>query len=202
METTVLNTKGKEAGKVALPPVFETKISSALLHEVVTGYLANQRSGTHSTKTRAEVSGSGRKPWRQKGTGNARVGSIRSPLWRKGGITFGPKPRSYYQNIPQQKKRNALHMALASKASEGGLVVIEDFKIEGPKTKMVADILDNLNLGEETVLLVVNKIEENLKKASRNIENLFVSETNNLNAYEVLWAKKVMFAKSALDGIK
>jgi large subunit ribosomal protein L4 len=202
METTVYNAQGKEAGKIDLPSVFETKISKALLHEVVVGYLANQRSGTHSTKTRGEVSGGAHKPWKQKGTGNARAGSIRSPLWRKGGIIFGPKPRSYVQGLSQQKRQLSLQMALASKAQDGNIMVLDGFSIAEPKTKNVYEILKNLNVTEaKNLLLVVDKTNANIKTAARNIDGLVVAEAKNLNTYQVMWATKVLLTKASVEAI-
>lgn len=200
METTVFNTKGKETGKITLPGLFETKVSSALLHEVVTGYLANQRAGTASTKSRGEVSGGGKKPWKQKGTGNARSGSNRSPLWRKGGIIFGPKPRDYYQRLPQQKRNRALQMALSIVARDGDLVVVEDIAVKEPKTKLVAEVLKNLKLSGN-IVLVVAKADATLKRAARNIPGLVVTEAKNLNTYEVLWPEKIVATKSAIESM-
>jgi large subunit ribosomal protein L4 len=202
METTVYNLQGKETGKINLPAVFETKVSPALLHEVVTGYLANQRYGTQSTKTRAEVSGGGRKPWKEKGTGNARAGSNRSPLWRKGGIVFGPKPRDYSQNIPQQKRRKSLAMALALTAKENRIVIVDNVAVSEPKTKKVVEILKNLNVGSEKIVLAVEKIDQTLKLAGRNVPGLVLVEAKNLNAYQVMWAKKLIFTQGAIDKMK
>src|SRR3989339_306276 len=202
METAVFNVKGQESGKIDLPNVFETKVSPALLHEIVVGYLANQRAGTHNTKTRGEVSGGGRKPWKEKGTGIARSGSNRSPLWRKGGIIFGPRPHGYYQNIPQQKRQRALSMALAQKAKQGNLLVVDTLTVDAPKTKKVAEIITNLKLQDSTVLLVVDKVDSNLKTASRNIHGIVCAEPKDLNAYQVLWANKVVFTSAALEIVR
>lgn len=199
MEATVLNLKGKETGKINLPQQFETKASPALLHEVTVGYLANMRSGTHSTKTRAEVSGSNKKPWRQKGTGRARSGSTRSPLWRKGGITFGPKPRDYFQKISQKKRKLALNMVLSEKLKEGNLIVLDEIKVSEPKTKKMVEVLKNIKVDNSKVLIAVDKLDKNLKIASRNIPDLIVTEARNLNAYQVLWAKKLVFNSKAVE---
>lgn len=199
METSIYNLQGKATGKLTLPGIFETKVSSALLHEVVVGLLANQRAGTHSVKTRAEVRGGGKKPWKQKGTGNARSGSNTSPLWRKGGIIFGPKPRSYFQNIPQQKRQLSLQMALSVKAKDGELVVVDAMKLADAKTKSVAAVLKNLKITGSKILLVVDKIDQNLKRGSHNIENLVVAEAKNINAYQVLWAKKMLLTPAAVE---
>jgi large subunit ribosomal protein L4 len=199
METKIYDLQGKEKGTMNLPTIFETKISPALMHEVVVGFLSGLRSGTHSTKTRAEVSGGGRKPWKEKGTGNARAGSNRSPLWRKGGIIFGPKPRSYYQNLPQQKRRLSLQMALTAKTNEGTLMVIDSFVVAEPKTKKMVEILSNLKLVDDKVLVVVEKIDANMKMAARNVQNLVIAEAKNINTYQVLWAKKVVLTSAAVE---
>jgi large subunit ribosomal protein L4 len=202
METTVYNLQGQETGKINLPPVFDTKVSPALLHEVINGYLANQRSGTHSVKTRAEVSGGGKKPWKEKGTGNARAGSNRSPLWRKGGIIFGPKPRDYSQNISQQKRRKSLEMALAIKAKGNAVVVIDAMAVSEPKTKKIVEILKNLKISSDNIVLAVEKTDTNLKLASRNVPGLIVIEARSLNAYQVMWAKKIIFTQGAIGQLK
>jgi large subunit ribosomal protein L4 len=142
-----------------------------LIHEVVTAYLANQRRGTHSTKTRGEVSGGGLKPWKQKHTGNARAGSIRSPLWRHGGITFGPKPRSYVQAVPPAKRRLALRAVLSSFAADGKLTVVDQFSVAEPKTKHVAAMVAALKLGPKSIV-VVDDITPVLDRAARNLAGL------------------------------
>jgi large subunit ribosomal protein L4 len=199
METIVYNIQGKEKGKVSLPEIFETKVSTALIHEVVVGYLAGLRKGTHSTKTRGEVTGGGRKPWKEKGTGNARAGSNRSPLWRKGGIIFGPKPRNYIQCIPQQKRRLSLEMALSIKAKKNSLIVVDNFTIDEPKTKKMVEVLKTLNATENNILVVVDKIEKNVKLSGRNLEKVIVAEAKNLNAYQVLWANKIIITSSSIE---
>lgn len=197
----VLNLQGKETGKMDMPEVFGTKVSQTLLHEVATAYLANQRSGTASTKSRGEVSGGGKKPWKQKGTGNARSGSNRSPLWRKGGIAFGPKPHGYRHDISQQKRQAALKMALSIKAANGDIVVIDNLTISEPKTKKVVEILSTLKLGRKNILIVNDKIEKNLKLASKNIQDLVLSNAKDLNMYEVMWAKKIVLTQEAVKQI-
>ncbi|MBN1622301.1 MAG: 50S ribosomal protein L4 [Endomicrobiales bacterium] len=202
MEITVYNMQGKESGKMDLPNIFDVKSSNTLLHEIVTGYLANQRAGTHSTKTRAEVKGGGIKPWRQKGTGRARAGSIRSPLWRKGGIIFGPEPRDYYQNIPRKKKKLSLLMALSEKAKGKNVIVVDSVSIDKPKTKNVVQILENLKIQGQKVLLIVDKLEEKLKIASRNIQGLLVEEYSTINTYQVLWVNKVVITSEAVKKLE
>lgn len=201
METILYTVDGKQKGTVSLPPVFDTKISSALLHEVVTGLLANQRAGTHATKTRGEVSGGGRKPWKEKGTGNARSGSNRSPLWRKGGIIFGPRPHGYYQNISQQKRVQSLCMALTAKAQGGNVVVIDDVVLSEPKTKQIAALVKSLKLNGSSILLVVDTATDALKRACRNYPLLVLEEARNLNTYQVMWANKLVLTAKALEHV-
>ena len=202
MNTAIYNVSGKEKGKIELPEYFEIKVKPNLLHQVVVGYQANQRSGTHSTKTRGEVSGGGAKPWKQKGTGNARAGSNRSPLWRKGGIIFGPRPKDYSQKISKQKRNLALKMALSTKLQLNGIVVLDEIKIEEIKTKKVAEILKNLKINGSKVVLIVEKSENKLRLASRNIPNLVITEAKNMNAYEVMWADTLLFTEGAIAVLK
>lgn len=197
----VLNSKGQKAGSVELADaVFNVKAPSTLIHEVVTAYLANQRRGTHSTKTRGEVSGGGLKPWKQKHTGNARAGSIRSPLWRKGGIIFGPKPRSYVQAVPPAKRRLALRAVLSSFALDGKLTVVDQFSVTEPKTKNVAALVAALKLGPKAIV-VVDDITPTLERAARNLEGLRLARARDLTSYTALLADQLVFTKAALDQI-
>lgn len=197
----VFNTKGQKAGSVELADaVFKVKAPSTLIHEVVTAYLANQRRGTHSTKTRGEVSGGGLKPWKQKHTGNARAGSIRSPLWRHGGIIFGPKPRSYVQAVPPAKRRLALRAVLSSFAADGKLTVVDQFSVTEPKTKNVAAMAAALKLGPKTVV-VVDDITTALDRAARNFAGLRLCRARDLTSYAALLADQLVFTKAALDQI-
>lgn len=199
METTLFNLLGKEVGKINLPVMFETKVSRSLIHEVVTGFLANQRSGTHSTKTRGEVSGGGAKPYKQKGTGNARRGSNRSPIMRKGGIIFGPRPHGYRQNISQTKRSLALWMALSEKMKNGSVVVVDELSIDQPKTKKISEILSNLKAGNKNILFVADIIDKNIKTAARNIKGLELEQAASLNSYQVLWARKLVITPKAIE---
>lgn len=197
----VLNSKGEKAGSVELADgVFHVKAPAALVHEVVTAYLANRRRGTHSTKTRGEVSGGGIKPWKQKHTGNARAGSNRSPLWRHGGITFGPKPRSYVQAVPPAKRRLALRAVLSSYAAEGKLTVLEQFSVIEPKTKNIAALVGALKLGPKTVV-VVDEVTPTLDRASRNLAGLRLCRARDLNSYSALLADRLVFTTAALAQI-
>ena len=203
MEISVLNIKGDEVGKVQLPAeVFGIQPSREFLHEVITGYLTNQRSWTAHTKTRAEVSGGGKKPWKQKHTGRARAGSNRSPLWRKGGITFGPRyVGSRAVTISRRKSRQALAQALSVRASGGDIRVLQVLALDGAKTRQVADILKVLGAGNKS-LLVVDQFDKNLAMASRNIPGLKVRLASNLNTYEVLACDKMVVTQAALEKIR
>ena len=196
MEVNLYDSKGEEKGKVILPPIFSQSINIPLLHEVVTAYLANRRKGSASTKTRGEVSGGGRKPWRQKGTGRARAGSIRSPLWRHGGVVFGPKPRDYHLSLPKKKLKKALFQALAAKADV--VKVVENLEFKEVKTKNVVQVLKRIGVNREKTLLVLEKIDENLRRISRNIPYLHLLERRNLNAYAVLNCKNLLITLEAL----
>ncbi|MCX5778564.1 MAG: 50S ribosomal protein L4 [Elusimicrobia bacterium] len=199
MEMKIYSIDGKEKGTAVLPPVFETKIIPVLLHEVVTGHLANQRAGTHSTKTRGDVSGGGAKPYKQKGTGGARRGTNRSPLTRGGGIIFGPHPHGYTQNISQQKRVQSLCMALSAKAQGGNVVLLDELTLAAPKTKHIASLIQSLKLKGSSILLVVDVLSDTLKRASRNYPLLAIEEARNLNAYQVMWANKLVLTTKALE---
>ena len=198
METKLLNIKGKEQGKVNLPEaLFGVKPNPTFLHEVITAFLANQRSGTADVKTRAEVSGTGKKPWKQKGTGRARHGSMRSPIWRHGGVAFGPTPHSFRIDLPVAKKRLALAHALSSKYNSDSIIILDNFDIKEAKTKMVADVLKTLEAGKKP--LIVSSKDAKLDQASRNIAGLNKMVPSDLNAYAVLNSTKVIITKEALD---
>lgn len=201
METIVYNTKGQEKGKIELPSFFDAEASSVLLYEVTTAYLNNQRSGTHKTKSRGEVAFSGAKPWKQKGTGNARAGQRNSPLWRKGGVIFGPQPRDYYTKMSKQKKKASLSMAFSAQHQNGNIVIMDSLKLEESKTKKVVEILKNLKIeGEKVVFAIPTDLE--FKKAAKNIKNVVVENIKNINAYQVLWADKIVLTSEAVDLIK
>jgi large subunit ribosomal protein L4 len=176
---------------------FSYKNPEFVLHEYITAYLANQRQGTHSTKTRAEVRGGGRKPWAQKHTGRARQGSIRSPLWRKGGIVFGPKPRDYEVKFPKKKKLLVKYLSLADKIKNNNLIVIRELKVESHKTKNFAMLLKNLNLDSQKVLIIDKNIDDKVKLAARNLQNVDLCRINDINAYIVLKNNKLLITKEA-----
>ena len=199
METKVLDIKGKEKGTIALPDaLFGVKANPTFLHEVITAFLANQRRGTADTKTRSEVSGTGKKPWKQKGTGRARQGSLRAVQFRHGGIAFGPTPHSYRQYLPVAKRRAALAMALSSKLAEGNLVVLDSLKLKEPKTKTFAEIMDVLSAGRKP-LVMDNFADENAALACRNVAGLTHMAAQDVNAYVVLNSSKVILTKDAVE---
>jgi large subunit ribosomal protein L4 len=199
----VINEKNTKTGQVELPAAFfGGRISRPLLHEVTVLWMRNQRSGTAATKGRSLVSGGGKKPWKQKGTGRARSGHSRSPLWVGGGTIHGPQPRDYRTTIPRQKKRSALTSALSLQTREGNVVVLDSFLVEEPKTSRVAGLLKTLGLAQEKVLMVIPASDEKLEKAARNIPSLLVVTPEALNAYMVLYHRKIVFLKDALARVE
>lgn len=200
MIVPIYNLNGEKIEEKTLPAGFsEIKISKGLIHEVVIAYLANQRKGNACAKTKAEVSGGGAKPWNQKGTGRARQGSTRSPLFRGGGVVFGPKPRSYRQDLPKNKLISALKMSVKSKIEANELFLIRDFKIEDRKTKRIQQILDRFKIEDRNTLLVIKDDDKNIKSASKNISCLETIQVDYLNAYMILWAKKIIFTEAAFN---
>jgi len=200
MKVQVLDQSGKPVEEISIPEdVFNYPVKEHLVYETVVNYLANQRQGTASTKTRAEVSGGGRKPWRQKGTGRARAGSNRSPLWRHGGTTFGPRPRDYSYEIPKKARKNALKSALAAKLAENLLLVVNEINISQPKTKEAASWLKNMNI--DSALIVDSKENNNLFLAVRNIPEVKVVEGEKLNTYDVLRYKWLVFSQQAFNSL-
>jgi large subunit ribosomal protein L4 len=204
----VLDLKGKKVGSLELADEVFGAVNQDLLWEAVKHYRAAQRAGTHATKNRKLVSGSGKKLWRQKGTGRARVGSIRSPLWRHGGTVHGPQPRSYDYQFPRKKLLGALRSALASKFSDGKLVVVRDFKLEEPKTKRVREALDALDV-DKTALVVDGSAKEgnhNLELGARNLEGVELVRGSEVHPYHLLRHDRVIFTQGALeklqDGLK
>ena len=189
---------GSKTGTVDLDPqTFGLDPNVAVMHQVVTAQLAARRSGTQSTKTRAEVRGGGAKPWRQKGTGRARHGSIRSPQWRGGGVALGPKPRDYSQKTPKKMVRLALKSALSDRAASERVVVVDEWNFELPKTKTAVAALEALDV-EGRVLIVVNQNDSNTWKSFANLDRVHVISPGELNAYDVLVNDWVVFTKSTL----
>jgi len=198
----IKNLNNEVVGKLDLADaVFAGPINEGLMHLAVKQYLASLRAGTHNTKTRAEVTGSGRKPWRQKGTGRARVGEIRNPLWRKGGTVFGPRPRSYEAPLPKKMFRAALKSALAKKFKENQLNVVEAFKLETHKTKAFSQALANLGF-DRKILLVDHEENPNLWLAARNLSDVQLLPNLQLTPYHVLNAKHVVFTKAAIQALQ
>jgi large subunit ribosomal protein L4 len=180
--------------------VFGVEINKDVMHQVVVAQLANKRQGTQSAKTRSEVRGGGIKPWRQKGTGRARQGSIRAPQWIKGGVVFAPKPRDYRMSIPKKVKRLALKSALSSKVIDNDLIVVENLGLEVPKTKEMVKILNAFEA--KKILIVVDEVNENVYKSARNIPGVSVIPVNNINVYDVLKFEKFMVTKKAVAKIE
>lgn len=202
MQVALYNISGDKIGEVELnDAIFGQEVNACVMHEVVKNYLANQRQGTQSTKTRTEVSGGGIKPWRQKGTGRARQGSIRSPQWTGGGVALGPKPRSYRYSLNKKMKRLALKSALSSKAAAEEIIVVDAIKFDEIKTKQVANMLKALNV-EGKVLIVTPENDANVVLSARNIEKVNTTYASNLNTYEVLNSGKLVIAKDALGKIE
>ena len=198
METKVLDIKGKEQGSINLPDsLFGVKANPTFLHEVITAFLANQRSGTADVKTRAEVSGTGKKPWKQKGTGRARQGSLRAPQFRHGGVAFGPTPHSYRQDLPVAKRRAAVAQSLSAKFAEGNIFVLDNLTFKEAKTKAFADMLEVLAAGRKP--LVLADLDNTTRLASRNIAGLTQLAPKDTNAYAVLNSSKVILTKEAVD---
>ena len=207
MKLDVKSPAGAKAGTVNVPEdLFGITPNVAVMHQVVTAQLAAARSGTQSTKTRAEVRGGGAKPWRQKGTGRARQGSIRAPHWRGGGVAHGPKPRSYKQRTPKKMIRLALRSALSDRASDGKVLVVDEWAFEVPRTKDALEVLGSLGLrtkGErdDRVLIVVDPIDENTWKSFRNLgARVQMVTPNELNTYDILVNDWLVFSKATLEG--
>ena len=199
MPTAVLyNMQGAKIGDVELnAALFGAEVNKAVLHETVVNYLANQRQGTQSTKTRTEVSGGGAKPFRQKGTGRARQGSTRAPQWIKGGVALGPKPRDYSYTINKKVKKLAMVSALSAKAADECVMVIDNLKMDEIKTKAIADMLKAMGV-DSKALIVTNEMEKNVYLSARNIEGVKASYVGMLNVYDVLNHDKFIVAKDAI----
>ena len=195
----VYNMEGKKVSDVELNDnVFGIEPNEAVVHSVLVNYLANQRQGTQSTKTRSEVSGGGRKPWRQKGTGRARQGSIRAPQWVKGGIALGPRPRSYKYTVNKKERRLAIRSVLSSKVLENNLVVLDKAEMKEIKTQAMVKTLANLKVEGKTLILLPEK-NENVQKSARNIKNVKTTLVNTINVYDLLKYNKLVVT---LDTVK
>ena len=199
---SVYNMEGKEVGTIELnDAVFGVTVNEHLVHMAVVQQLANNRQGTQKAKTRSEVSGGGRKPWRQKGTGHARQGSTRSPQWTGGGVVFAPVPRDYSFKMNKKEKRAALKSALTDKVANGKLVVVDALTFEAPKTKEFAKVMANLNVNEKA-LVVLNDNDANVVLSAKNIPTVKTSLTNTINVYDVVNAKTLVLTQDAVKTIE
>jgi large subunit ribosomal protein L4 len=200
LEIDIKDINNVSKGSVRLPEdIFGLNGRKDILHEATVNFLANQRQGTHATKTRGMVSGGGKKPWRQKHTGRARAGSIRSPLWRGGGTVFGPQPRDYYYKLPQTIRKRALKEALSAKVSTGDLIVVESLSLERPKTKEMIKVIEGLGLSNQSLLIVLSKKDDNIFLSARNIPGVDVTRVSDLNPYELLSHENILMTRDALD---
>jgi len=202
MKLTVKDTKGQNAGELEVRFSFiENGKGTQAVHDVVTAYMAAQRSGTACTKTMGEVAGTGKKPWRQKGTGRARAGSFQSPLWRGGGVVFGPKPRDFSKKVNARTRQLALRKALSERIKDGDVVVVDELKLAAPKTKEFVSLLNALEL-DDTVLVVSAANDQHLILASRNLPQVEVTTSDVLNTYQVLRPAKLLFTRSAFEKVE
>ncbi|ADO77812.1 50S ribosomal protein L4 [Halanaerobium praevalens] len=202
-QVTKFNQSGKELEKVELnESVFNDKINKHVVHQVVNAQLAARRGGNASTKTRGKVRGGGRKPWRQKGTGRARHGSIRSPLWVGGGITFGPSPRSYDKKLTKKMRRLALRSVLTDKVERDELILVDKLELDQPKTKAVVNILADLNLEDKKVVIVMPEKDKNLYLSARNIPKVKTLLAGSINAYDLLDNEMVIFIEEAVKMVE
>lgn len=201
MKVAVYNEKGKKVDDIALEPsVFEVKANEAVVHQVVKAQLASSRRGTASTKNRSDVRGGGKKPFRQKGTGRARAGSIRSPLWKGGGVVFGPSPRDYALKTSKKLRRLALKSVLSVKANDSKLIVLDKFTFKKPATKKAKEILANLKVNDK-VAVIISDGEAVVKKSLRNLPQAEVFYSSQINPYGILNSKTVIFTKGALEKV-
>lgn len=198
----IVNTQNEKVGEIHLAEaLFEAPVKPHLLHEVVVMQLNNRRQGTASTKGRSEVSGGGRKPWRQKGTGRARAGTIRSPLWRHGGTVFGPKPRDYFYLVPKAVRKAAIRSALSAKLKEGNLIVLDRLELERPSTKAFKRILDALGISGKALFVLSDK-DETVELSARNLPGVKILPVRGLNVYDLLLYEKLILTREAIPLIQ
>ncbi len=200
-QVALYNINGEQVGEIELNKDVFGRVNKFVLHDAVVKHLAGRRRGTSDTKTRAEVRGGGRKPWRQKGTGRARHGSIRSPIWRGGGIVFGPHPRDYSYPLPKKVRRLALKSALSAKAAGGKVLVLDELKLAAPRTKEMLAILDRLGVAGP-VLLVTAARDENTFKSARNLPGVKTVTVEGLNTYDILASDTLLFTRDALARVE
>ena len=197
----IVNTKNESVGEIDLnDEVFNREVKEYILHEVVRMQRAARRGGNACTKTRTEVRGGGRKPWRQKGTGRARAGTNNSPIWRGGGVTFGPKPRDYSFKVNKKVRQQAVAMALSARFQEGNLIVMDDFSLEAIKTKDFVGVMNVLDV--QNGLIITNDASENLAKSSRNVNGYKVLSSEGLNVYDILLHKKVILIQPVIESLE
>ena len=203
-KVAVYDKTGKQTGEEIelMDYVFGVEFNEAVVHQAVVMQQANERQGTHATKTRGMVRGGGRKPWKQKGTGRARAGSVRSPLWVGGGTVFGPAPRSHAKDMPRKARRLAIRCALSAKVAEGALVVVDNLTFDAPKTKDAVALLNGFEAVDKKALIITDGETENVEKSSRNIEKVKALSNDCLNVYDILNAEKVLLAKDAVARIE
>ncbi len=202
MKLTVKNSKGKDQGELEVKfELVEGGKGTQAVHDTVVAYQAAQRMGTACTKTMGEVAGTGKKPWRQKGTGRARAGSFASPLWRGGGVVFGPKPRDFSKKVSRKTKQLALRKALSERLRAGDVLLVDDLKLGSAKTKEIIGVLSALDL-KGTALIVADTADKNLSLASRNVPNLALATSESLNTYDVLRPDKLVFTRGAFEQVE
>ncbi len=198
----VLNVSGEKVSEIELKDsVFGIEINTHVMHAVVKNYLANQRQGTQAAKTRSEVRGGGRKPWRQKGTGRARHGSSRSPIWVGGGVIFAPKPRDYSYKLPKKVRRLAMKSALSSKVQDEQIIVLENLQMERPKTKEMTNILKNLKV-DGKALIVMEQVDQSVIRSARNIQGVETALVNTLNVYDILKYDHFIITRNAVEKVE
>jgi large subunit ribosomal protein L4 len=202
MKIAIKNIEGKNQGELEVKfPLIEDGKGTQAVHDTVVAYRAAQRMGTACTKTVGDVAGSNKKPWKQKGTGRARAGSFRSPLWAGGGVVFGPKPRDFSKKVSKKTRALALRKALSERLKAGDVVVVDDLKLESPRTKEFVGVISALEL-KGTTLIVSSAADKNLTLASRNIEKVSLATSDSLNTYDVLRPDKLLFTKSAFEQVE
>ncbi|MDD2181211.1 MAG: 50S ribosomal protein L4 [Bacilli bacterium] len=202
-KTSVLNTSGEKIKDITLnEQIWAIEPNDAVLYDAIKLTRNSQRQGTHATKTRSEVIGGGRKPWRQKGTGRARHGSTRSPIWVGGGVTFGPAPRDYGKKMNRKEKRLALKSALAYKAIDGELIIVDNFNLESSKTQNMIKTLDKLGITDQKTLIVVEELTDNLILGTRNLKNIMLLQTGEINTLDIISADKMVITVDAVKAIE
>ncbi len=202
MKLAITDTKGNSQGELEVAfPLIENGRGTQAVHDVVVAHRAAQRMGTACTKTMGEVAGSGKKPWRQKGTGRARAGSFQSPLWRGGGVVFGPKPRDFRKKISRQARQLAMRKAMSERLRAGDVVLLDDLKLGSPKTREFMGVLDALNI-DGTALIVADNPDQNLMRASRNVAYVAVTTGSAINTYDVLRSDKLVFTRAAFEQLQ